>query len=316
MVLSTFFFHEYLTVLIDSRKQIPLCQKNLNAPLRSRALVTTSWGQKLSSKTWMCTEIPWGKLSLPSSSLPCQSFALRWVDCDEMPTQAHCKRDTGWDGWGHLRESCSKSPLCFILETHTTGHPAFNATDTFRASQAEGSSAFKSVNWNWGAPASLRQVTGLVLQCGDTGPHQEVGSPHSGSCFSELPHHWFKTEKSQPGRQWHLIPEPLLDSSFTILFIFPNQWEKLTFWTWKLSQVYQIVPSFCSATLTFHFPKLKCFIKSYRQLFTYTFSSSPIFPLHWDNAKHLIFIWRFEEFSFSSLSEAQHRVHTDVVTCF
>lgn len=276
----------------------------MNSPVRSTALVTTLWAQKLSSNSDVHRDAVRETLF---SSLSCQGFALRWGDSDEMPT--HCKWDTGWDGWGHLRESYSKRPLCFILETHETGHPAFHATETFTASQAEASAAFKSVNWNWGPRAYLRQVIGLVLQRGDTGPHQGVGSPHPGSCFSKLPHHW------------HLIPEPRLDSTFTIPFIFSNQWEKLTSWTWKLSQFYWIVPvpSLCSATLTLHFPELKCFISSYRKLFIYTFSSSSIFPLHWDNAKHLIFIWkagRLGEFSFSSWSEAEHRVYTDVVTCF
>lgn len=210
--------------------------------------------------------------SLSSPSLPCQSFALWHGDCDEIPS--HCKPDTGQDGWGCLRESCSKSlsPVLHSGNTHNRT-PAFPHTlqrhsePVFPTRRAEGSSPFKSVNWNWGPPAFLRQVTGLVLQCGDTGPHQEVGASHSGSCFSKHPDHWTKTKKSQLGRQWHLIPEPLLDSSFTTLFIFSNQWEKLTSWTRKLSQFYRIVSSFCSETLTLHFPELKCFISSHRQLF-------------------------------------------------
>lgn len=197
---------------------------------------------------------------LPSlaRALPCDKVTVRRF----LPTASY------------PRESCSKSPLCFILEMkQDTQQDILPSTQqrhsepVFSTRQAEGSSAFKSLNWNWGPPASLRWVPGLVVQCGDTGPHQEVGSPHSGSCFSKCPHHWLKTEKSQLGRQRHLIPQPLLDSSFTILFIFSHQWEKLTSWTWKLSQFYQIVPSFCSATLTLHFPELKCFISSYSQLF-------------------------------------------------
>lgn len=95
---------------------------------------------------------------------------------------------------------------------------------------------------------------------------RRVGSSHSSSCFSKCPHHWFKT-KISAGETMTSNPRTLLDSSFTILFIFSNQWKKLTSWTWKLSQFYRIVPSFCCATLTLHFPELKCFISSCRQLF-------------------------------------------------
>lgn len=212
----------------------------------------------------------WGKPFLPFP--PFQSFALSHGDCDAIPS--HCKPDTGQDGWGCLRESCSKSlsPVFHSGNTHNRiSCLPTHATETFRVSVSNErggrNSPFKSVNWNWGPPVFLKQVTGLVLQCGDTGPHQEVGSSYSGSCFSKHPDHWTKTKKPQLGRQGHLIPEPLLDSSFTTLLIFSNQWEKLTSWTWKLSQFYPIVPSFCSETLTLHFPELKCFISSHRQLF-------------------------------------------------
>lgn len=56
------------------------------------------------------------------------------------------------------------------------------------------SSCFQKQGLELRSPTSLRQVTEMVLQPGDTGPHQEVGTPRSGSCFSKYPRRWFKTE--------------------------------------------------------------------------------------------------------------------------
>lgn len=98
-------------------------------------------------------------------------------------------------------------------------------------------------------------------------PSPGGGIPTFWLLLQQTPSLLVRNRKSQPERLQHLIPEARLDSSFTILFIFSNQWEKWTSSTWKLAQFYLIGTSFCFATLILHVPKLKCFISSYRQLF-------------------------------------------------
>lgn len=184
----------------------PLCQKDLNAPFRARSSHHIT-GQGCPAGTETHFKLRGAQRRSEGSSAPFPpSPELCTVTrqlCQETP--ARCKKDTGQDGWGYSGESCSQSPLPFhfryihngasCLQGYRARLSRFQTSETSPIGRAEGSPpAFKSGGWNWGPPASLRQVTEMVLQPGDTGPHQEVGSPRSGSCFSKHPRCWFETE--------------------------------------------------------------------------------------------------------------------------
>lgn len=112
----------------------------------------------------MCTEMLWGKLSLPFPPLPELCPVPRWWWWDARPLQARHR-----PGWLRLPQgklfqvspelSLRKHTQQGILPSTLQRH----SEPVFPTRRAEWSSAFISENWNWGPPASLRQVTGLVL---------------------------------------------------------------------------------------------------------------------------------------------------------
>lgn len=283
MVLSSFSW----VVESTHRNQIPFPPLSkgfgtlLSGACSSHPMMGQGCPASTETQTPRCVEMQWGKLSLPRA-LHCEEAT---VTRDARSLQARHRPE-----WLRLlwEELLSVSPAvslqihnrASILQAYRASlcllhQICFQTSETSPTGRAEGSPpAFKSRGWNWGSPAPLRQVTEMELQPGDIDPHQEVGSPHSGSFSSKHPHHWFKMESLSWREFWlgeSQTPPP--DSSFTILFIFSNQWEKLTSWARKLSQFYLITQfyliatSFCFATLTLHFPKLKSFISSYSQLF-------------------------------------------------
>lgn len=181
--------------------------KRIWTPLSEHAPVTTLRGraaqpaQKLTSNSEVHRDAV--REALPPFPPSPELCTVTRQLCQETP--ARCKKDTGQDGWGYSGESCSQSPLPFhfryihngasCLQGYRARLSRFQTSETSPIGRAEGSPpAFKSGGWNWGPPASLRQVTEMVLQPGDAGPHQEVGSPRSGSCFSKHPRCWFETE--------------------------------------------------------------------------------------------------------------------------
>lgn len=222
------------------------------------ALVTTLWGQKLSSNANVHRDTM-------REALPALPSLARALPCDEV-TVTSCP-PTASETQARMAEVTSGKAVpslpCISLWKHTQQQLCLPRYTDIQ------SQCFQQDR--------LKEVLPLKAWIGTEVPRLALGRWQDWCSSLETqvltrrtskhPHHWFKMEKSQLRRQWHIIPEPFLDSSVTILFIFSIQWEKLTSWTWKLSQFYWIVPSLCSATLTLHFPKLKCFISSYRQLF-------------------------------------------------
>lgn len=158
------------------------------------ALVTTLWGQKLSSNSDVHRDAVREALPpLPSlaRALPCAQVMVMRCPPTASETQARMAEVTSGKAVPSL-------PWAFTSETHPTGHPAFHATETFRASVPNKTGwrkfCFYKRELELRSPSFPQAGDRTGAQPGDTGPHQEVGSPHSGSCFSKCPRHWFKTE--------------------------------------------------------------------------------------------------------------------------
>lgn len=258
------------------------------------------------NQTLRCTETQWGKLSLPFPPAPelCSVTRQLWQEMT-----ARCKQNRGQNGWGYSGESCSQSTLPFHFR-YATRQTVFKAAEPVSAFFTKSPSKHvKRVQQE-----GLKEVL-LLLKAGIGTEGPQIPSGRWQIWCSGL-----GTQALSPGggistfwlQLWQ-TPSPLVQNrkswlvrvlvrrvsavSPFILFIFSNQWQKLASWSWKLSHFYLITPfyliatSFCFATLTLHFPKQKCFISSYKQLFISAFSSSSVFPLYWGNAKHSIFSW-------------------------
>lgn len=257
----------------------PLCQKDLNAPFRARSSHHIT-GQGCPAGTETHFKLRGAQRRSEGSSAPLPSLP-RALHCDEatVPRDARSLQERHRPGWLRLLwgELLSVSPAISLQI-----HPQRGILSSRLQSQAV---PFPN-KWNesdrkgW-RKSSCFQKRGLELrspsfpQAGDRNgapawrrrPSPGGGIPTFWLLLQQTPSLLVRNRKSQPERLQHLIPEARLDSSFTILFIFSNQWEKWTSSTWKLAQFYLIATSFCFATLILHVPKLKCFISSYRQLF-------------------------------------------------